>query len=62
LQTALGQKVPLVTMFRYPTIASLAEHLGTPNVATETASNERQDRLSSAAERRRQARARRSRS
>jgi acyl carrier protein len=60
LQTALGQKVPLVTMFRYPTIESLAEHLGTPNAATEATSNERQSRLSSAAARRRQARAKRS--
>lgn len=62
LQTALGQKVPLVTMFRYPTIESLAEHLGTPVGSTESANSERQDRLSSAAARRRQARAKQSRS
>ena len=62
LQSALGQKIPLVTMFRYPTIESLAAHLGKPDEATETVAKERQERMSSAAERRRQARAKNSRS
>lgn len=65
LQTALGKKVPLVTMFRYPTIESLAAHLAKtlapetegPATATASVDQERQNRLASAAERRRQARA-----
>jgi len=65
LQNALGRKIPLVTMFRYPTIETLASHLAkamTPEVASgSTVSSaieeERQSRLAAAAERRRRARA-----
>ncbi len=60
LQDVLRQKIPLVAMFRYPTIESLATHLGEPNTDAEKVKNERQDRLSSAAARRRQARAKHS--
>jgi natural product biosynthesis luciferase-like monooxygenase protein len=61
LQEALGQKIPLVTMFRYPTIESLAGHLDTSEVTTASI-DKRQDRMASAAERRRQARSKHSRS
>jgi len=67
LQNALGKKIPLVTMFRYPTIETLAMHLaksmapevsGTPASAMVNAlEEERQSRLAAAAERRRRARA-----
>ncbi len=65
LQNALGRKIPLVTMFRYPTIETLASHLAkamTPEVASGTTvssaiEEERQSRLAAAAERRRRARA-----
>jgi natural product biosynthesis luciferase-like monooxygenase protein len=69
LQQDLGQKIPLVTMFRYPTIESLAGHLAKSVVTTSApvggtavvdAETERQNRLAAAAERRRQARARNS--
>jgi natural product biosynthesis luciferase-like monooxygenase protein len=67
LQTALGRKVPLVTMFRYPTIESLANHLEKTGTSTATgaptlpdakaiAEQERQNRLAEAASRRRRAR------
>jgi len=67
LQTALGRKIPLVTMFRYPTIESLATHLAkslaptTADGATAVdaraiAEQERQNRLAEAANRRRRAR------
>lgn len=67
LQNALGHKVPLVTMFRYPTIESLASHLGkmmaqdSPQgslpAPPSAAEQDRQSRLAAAAERRRRARA-----
>jgi natural product biosynthesis luciferase-like monooxygenase protein len=67
LQAALGQKIPLVTMFRFPTIESLAGHiartLAPPAGASATtmpqdvAERDRQDRLEAAAARRRRARA-----
>ena len=65
LQNALGRKIPLVTMFRYPTIETLASHLakamapeGTNGAAaTSAVEDERQSRLAAAAERRRRARA-----
>lgn len=67
LQTALGRKIPLVTMFRYPTIESLATHLaktlgpstaeGGSAPAVSTVEQERQNRLDAAAQRRRKARA-----
>jgi natural product biosynthesis luciferase-like monooxygenase protein len=67
LQTALGRKIPLVTMFRYPTIESLATHLaktmapsGAPGgvaASGPTVEQERQSRLDAAAQRRRNARA-----
>jgi len=67
LQTALARKIPLVTMFRYPTIESLAGHLAktmapTGQEAASQASSpgveqERQNRLDAAAQRRRNARA-----
>ena len=67
LQAALGHKIPLVTMFRFPTIEALAAHIargltpapaesapvGSPNVAEK----DRQERLDAAAARRRRARA-----
>ncbi len=65
LQNVLGKKIPLVTMFRYPTIESLAAHLGKlldpqpSGDASSSASNaeqERQARLAAAADRRRRAR------
>lgn len=66
LQNVLGRKIALVTLFRYPTIETLASHLApmmapeaarapTPLPAT-TPEQERQDRLAAAAQRRRQAR------
>ena len=69
LQQELGHKIPLVTMFRYPTIESLAAHLaksigaatgdtGAAGGGAADAESERQSRLAAAAERRRQARAR----
>jgi natural product biosynthesis luciferase-like monooxygenase protein len=69
LQQELGHKIPLVTMFRYPTIESLAAHLaksigavagdaGAAAGSGADAESERQSRLAAAAERRRQARAR----
>jgi natural product biosynthesis luciferase-like monooxygenase protein len=63
LQAKLDRKVPLVTMFRYPTIESLADHLagGAAKLASgnNSASNsDRQNRMDSAAQRRREARAR----
>lgn len=61
LQDVLKQKIPLVAMFRYPTIESLSAHLGAPNTDAESVNKERQDRLSAAATRRRQARAKQSR-
>jgi hypothetical protein len=69
LQQDLGQKIPLVTRFRYPTIETLAGHLAKSVVTTSApvggtavvdAETERQNRLAAAAERRRQARARNS--
>ena len=64
LQTALGRKIPLVSMFRYPTIEALATHLAksvatidSAPAATATAEQERSNRLAAAAERRRAARA-----
>jgi natural product biosynthesis luciferase-like monooxygenase protein len=68
LQTRLGRKIPLVNMFRFPTIESLASHLsrsaGGDAAAAAAApggsadsERERQDRLNAAAERRRRARA-----
>jgi natural product biosynthesis luciferase-like monooxygenase protein len=63
LQETLGRKIPLVSMFRHPTIEALAAHLAAADAATApaadaTANDERQGRLDAAAERRRQARAR----
>ncbi|MDX2021254.1 MAG: LLM class flavin-dependent oxidoreductase [Deltaproteobacteria bacterium] len=70
LQKTLGRKIPLVTMFRYPTIESLASHLakaiaaeapaGAPTApsAEDAAELERKSRLQAAADRRRQARTR----
>ncbi len=64
LQSALGRKIPLVNMFRYPTIEKLAAHLGASSVPVAVApENERigkskEDRIKAAAERRRAARAR----
>ena len=64
LQSLLGKKIPLVTMFRYPTVESLATHLGASGtqgapspVQAPALDAGRQDRMSQAAERRRRARA-----
>ncbi len=64
LQSALGRKIPLVNMFRYPTIEKLAAHLGVSSapaaVSTEIegTGKSKEDRIKAAAERRRAARAR----
>lgn len=67
LQQALGKKVPLVNMFRYPTIEKLAAHLAQDSASPAGPSHgtgpsvqesDKQERLRTAAERRRQARAR----
>ena len=67
LQNALGRKIPLVSMFRYPTIEALACHLANSIAAGDPAraaapvpppaEQERTNRLAAAAERRRAARA-----
>jgi len=61
LSEKLGRKIPLVNMFRYPTIAKLAAHLGGESTKTSetqaAATSDRDDRRKAAAERRRQARA-----
>ncbi len=67
LQNVLGQKIPLVTMFRYPTIETLASHLAktmapettgeSTALPTAVAEQDRQNRVTAAAQRRRQARA-----
>ncbi|MET0343806.1 MAG: methyltransferase [Polyangiales bacterium] len=62
LSTLLGRKVSLVSMFRFPTVESLAAHLGDGGKAPAQAQKreqERADRRTEAAERRRQARAER---
>jgi Phosphopantetheine attachment site/AMP-binding enzyme C-terminal domain len=62
LSAALGRKVSLVSMFRFPTVQSLAAHLGDDGkaaVEAEKRGKERDDRKKDAAERRRQARAER---
>lgn len=64
LQQQIGQKIPLVTMFRFPTVESLAAHLAKTTDAAVGAApatdDDRQGRLAAAAARRRQARARNS--
>lgn len=63
LSEKLGRKVPLVQMFRYPTIAKLAAYLGGDQQTTgaqevrSSAISARDERRKSAAERRRRARA-----
>jgi SAM-dependent methyltransferase len=62
LSTVLGKKVSLVSMFRYPTVESLAAHLDEGGQAaaakqTEKKAQERATRAESAAERRRALRA-----
>ncbi|MDB4987786.1 MAG: dhbF [Myxococcaceae bacterium] len=63
LSSSLGRKVSLVSMFRFPSIESLAAHLGgDAEVVAESAvkrREEREDRKKDAAERRRQMRAER---
>ena len=66
LSTALGRKVSLVSMFRFPTVESLATHLGSLTGEAEGGAGgalkrkeEREDRKKDAAERRRQMRAER---
>jgi natural product biosynthesis luciferase-like monooxygenase protein len=65
LQKALGRKVPLVNMFRYPTIERLAAYLATadhagtdPSARGQGSTAGKDERMRAAAERRRQARAR----
>jgi hypothetical protein len=66
LSAQLGRKVSLVSMFRFPTVATLAAHLGSdaqaPNEISQKRKEEREDKRKDAAERRRQMRAERSRS
>jgi natural product biosynthesis luciferase-like monooxygenase protein len=63
LQTKLQRKIPLVNMFRYPTVEKLAEHLGAGQVVTPggvdvkaAAAADKAGRVQAAAERRRNAR------
>lgn len=60
LQAQLGRKIPLVSMFRFPTIEKLATHLSTtaggPGAAD--AGRDKRDHIREAAERRLQARSR----
>ena len=66
LSALLGRKVSLVSMFRFPTVAALAAHLGSdaqaPSESAQKRKEEREDKRKDAAERRRQMRAERSRS
>ncbi len=60
LSLVLGSKVPLVSMFRFPTVESLALHLGdggAPPAQAEERSRARENRRKAAAETRRQLRA-----
>ena len=62
LSSALDRKVPLVSMFRFPTVASLAAHLDEAASAAEDAAakqrdSQRSSRMTAAAERRRALRA-----
>ncbi len=60
LSALLGRRIALVSLFRFPTVQTLAVHLGDPVQATaksELRTQERQDRRRDAAERRRQLRA-----
>jgi hypothetical protein len=61
LSAVLGRKVSLVSMFRFPTVESLAAHLGDgkQEVVAQKRVQERADRRAEAAERRRQVRAER---
>jgi hypothetical protein len=62
LSTVLGRKVSLVSMFRFPTVAALAEHLAAEQggrADEQRKEEERGDRRKDAAERRRQLRAER---
>jgi SAM-dependent methyltransferase len=61
LSALLGKKVSLVSMFRFPTVESLAAHLGDGKqpVQAQKRVQERADRKADAAERRRQVRAER---
>ncbi|MBR9835428.1 MAG: non-ribosomal peptide synthetase, partial [Alphaproteobacteria bacterium] len=56
LSTKLGKKVSLVSMFRYPTIETLADHLGDDETAPQ---QQQQKRSQARADRRKDAAARR---
>ncbi len=62
LSEKLGKRLPLVNMFRFSTIASLAEHLGgdaRPSQSTRSRAQDREGRAKAAADRRRAARLKR---